>query len=88
MTLGEELKALRAPRRWTQLELARRAQIRHALISELEANKKTDTTGNVLRRLAWSTGVSVDFLVGLYDQVPDLPAAPPPSRRRTRQTTP
>jgi transcriptional regulator with XRE-family HTH domain len=68
MTLGEKVKALRLARRWTQDELARRAHVRPALLSELEANKKIDTTGAVLKRLAWTLGVSVDYLVGMYEE--------------------
>ena len=66
MKLGERLKALRADRGWSQRELARRAQVRHALLSELETGKKADTTGAVLTRLAQALGVSIDYLVGRY----------------------
>jgi len=41
--------------------------VRHALISDLERNKKRDTTGRVLRRLALVLHVSTDYLVGMYD---------------------
>ena len=67
MTLGEKLKAVRRTRGWSQRELARRAHVRHALLSELETDKRGDTTGHNLRRLARALHVSVDYLVGMYD---------------------
>ena len=70
MTLGEKIKALREERRWTQQELARRAHVRPALLSELESGKKTDTTGSVLRRLARTLGVTMDYLGGMYNGSP------------------
>jgi transcriptional regulator with XRE-family HTH domain len=96
VTLGEKIKALREARGWQQQELARRARVRQALLSELESGKKTDTTGSVLGRLAWALGVSVDYLIGLYNHHPKrspgaegricspapLPLAPSPCARR------
>ena len=43
------------------------------MISELEAGKKTDTTGQVLRRLGQTLGVTVDYLVGMYDEMETKP---------------
>lgn len=64
MTLGEKIKDLREARGWSQHELSRRARVRQALLSELELGKKTDTTGQNLRRLAEALKVSVDYLLG------------------------
>jgi hypothetical protein len=36
-------------------------------ISEIESGTKDDTTGKNLRRLALELGVSVDYLVGMYE---------------------
>ena len=80
MTLGEKLKALRDARGWSQHELARRARVRQALLSELEAGKKADTTGHNLRRLARALHVSVDYLVGMYDEHEGMPAERTPRR--------
>ena len=71
MTLGEKIKALREQRGWNQREFSQRAHVRQALISELESGKKVDTTGSVLRRLARTLGVSIDYLVGLYNLDPN-----------------
>jgi transcriptional regulator with XRE-family HTH domain len=70
MTLGEKVKALREQRGWSQRELSRRAKVRQSLLSALELNKQTDTTGAVLRRLATTLGVSMDYLGGVYDRLP------------------
>ena len=82
MTLGERIKTIRDHRGWNQQELARRAHVRPALISELESGKKTDTTGSVLRRLARTLGVSIDYLVGLYNHDPNRSPAEGGSRAR------
>lgn len=66
MTLGERLKARRERHGWSQNELARRARVRQALISELEADKRTDATGRTLRRLAQALGVTTDYLIGMH----------------------
>jgi transcriptional regulator with XRE-family HTH domain len=71
MTLGEKLKALREERGWSQYELSERAGVRQALLSELELGKKEDTTGRNLRRLARALHVSVDYLIGRYNESPD-----------------
>src|SRR5438094_672225 len=76
MTLGEKLKALREARGWSQHELAQRAHVRQALVSELESGKKEDTTGSVFRRLARALHVSVDYLVGMYNGTADPSPCP------------
>ena len=67
MTLGDRIKATREKRGWSQNELSRLSGVRQALLSELESGKKDDTTGLALKRLAMTLGVTVDFLVGMYD---------------------
>ena len=75
-TLGEKIKELREQRGWSQRELSQRAHVRAALISELESGKKEDTTGSVLRRLARTLGVTVDYLVGMYNGTSDPNVCP------------
>src|SRR5215831_683522 len=75
--LGQRIKQARERKGWSQRELARQAGVRHAIISELETEKKTDTIGVILKRLARALGVSVDFLLGTFeddDQGDDAPA--------------
>ena len=67
MSLGQKLRQLREKRGWSQNELSRQTGVRQALLSELESDKKRDTTGQALKHLARALGVSVDYLVGMYD---------------------
>ena len=66
--LGERLKQARERKGWSQRELARQAGVRHAIISELETGKKTDTVSGILKRLARVLGVSVDYLIGTFEE--------------------
>ena len=75
MTLGERLRRLRTRRRWSQRELAERAGVRQALISQLESGKQADTTGANLRKLAFALGCTVDYLTG-YNGPMDPDATP------------
>ena len=83
MTLGEKLRALRTRRRWSQRELAARAKVRQALISQLESGRQTDTTGGNLRKLALALGCSVDFLAGMYNGSTDVPRPGPEGALRS-----
>lgn len=77
MTLGERLRRLRTQRRWSQRELAERAGVRQALISQLESGKQVDTTGRNLRKLAFALGCTVDYLTGYNGPAnPDTPGIP------------
>ena len=67
MRLGARIKRERERHGWSQNELGRRAHVRQALLSELESGKRNDTPTSVLRRLARTLGVSMDYLAGLYD---------------------
>ena len=68
MPLGDRLKRERERKRWSQNELSRLSGVRQALISELESGKKRDTTGSVLKRLARTLGVTMDYLGGMYEE--------------------
>jgi transcriptional regulator with XRE-family HTH domain len=68
MPLGDRLKRERERKRWSQNELSRLSGVRQALISELESGKKRDTTGLVLKRLARTLGVTMDYLGGMYEE--------------------
>jgi len=65
--LGQRIKQARERKGWSQRELARQAGVRHAIISELETGKKTDTIGIILKRLARALGTSVDYLLGTFE---------------------
>jgi transcriptional regulator with XRE-family HTH domain len=67
MSLGERLKRARLRKGYGVRELARLAGVRYPLLSELETGKKDDTTGKKLKRLARALGVSVDYLLGTFE---------------------
>jgi transcriptional regulator with XRE-family HTH domain len=76
MTLGDRIKRERERRGWSQNELARRAQVRQAQLSEVESGKRHDMMASILRRIARTLGVSMDYLAGMYDDKSELmPAA-------------
>jgi transcriptional regulator with XRE-family HTH domain len=66
--LGQRIKQARERKGWSQRELARQAGVRHAIISELETGKKMDTIGVILKRLARALGVSVDYMLGTFEE--------------------
>ena len=75
MTVGPQLKRLRQDLGLTQRELGRLADVRQALISELETGKKLDTQYLILQRLARVLGVTVDGLMGAEQPEEELIAA-------------
>jgi Predicted transcriptional regulators len=76
MTLGERLRHMRTLRRWSQRELAERAGVRQALISQLESGRQQDTTSANVRKLALALGCTVDYLTG-YNGAPWPPRRDP-----------
>ena len=72
MTLGERIRRERERRGWSQNELARRAQVRQAQLSEVESGKRHDMMASILRRIARTLGVSMDYLCGMYDDESEL----------------
>jgi transcriptional regulator with XRE-family HTH domain len=68
MTLGERIKTLRETRGLGQRELARLADVRQPTISQLENGQRADVTTETAKRLALALGVSVDYLIGTFEQ--------------------
>lgn len=68
MLMGEKIKKVRLQRGWTQRELALRAHVRLATLCEIETGVRTETRTDIARRLARVLGVSVDYLVGMYEE--------------------
>jgi transcriptional regulator with XRE-family HTH domain len=69
MPLAERIKRAREERGWSQGELARRAGVRRATISDLETGKLEDTRVSTLRNIAKALRVSVDYLIDMeYDR--------------------
>ena len=67
MTLGERIRKRRQELGIGQRELARRLDIRHATISDLERGVQKDMTIALLRKLARALGVTSDWLIGMYE---------------------
>lgn len=57
------LRRLREAKGWTQVELAKKARVTQALISQLEAGKKASPSVVPLLRIAKALGVTVEELV-------------------------
>jgi transcriptional regulator with XRE-family HTH domain len=73
MTLGQRIKIRREKRGLGIRELARVAHVRHATLSQLERGIRADVTTETAKRIARALGVSVDYLIGMYedDEDPD-----------------
>jgi transcriptional regulator with XRE-family HTH domain len=67
MTLGERIKRLREKRGLGLRELAREANVRHATLSELERGLRADITTETAKKIARALNVSVDYLIGMYE---------------------
>jgi len=57
------VKELREAKGWSQAELARRAKVRRAMLSELEAGKRQRIDLAILERLATALGVDPALLL-------------------------
>jgi transcriptional regulator with XRE-family HTH domain len=70
MEFRERLRHLRERRGWNQNELAKRSGVAQAVIHRLEAGVRgvDHLSVGVARRLARALGVSVDHLIGMYDE--------------------
>jgi len=75
MSLGERLKIARERKGWSQRELARQAHVRYATISELENGIRTAMNTDTAKKIARSLGVSVDYLIGTFEEEEDEGAA-------------
>jgi transcriptional regulator with XRE-family HTH domain len=67
MTIGTRIKAQRKRRRFTQAELARRAGLTQAHVSQLEAGARENPQANVVLALARALDCSTDYLLGMYE---------------------
>jgi transcriptional regulator with XRE-family HTH domain len=68
MTMGEKIYRARTQRRLSQAELAERTGVTQAAISRLESGEQDNPTATVLRKLAITLGMSMDYLAGLYEE--------------------
>ena len=82
---GERLREARQQRGWSQTELGKRAGVHHMLISKLERGQNQDVKGETLRKLAYTLGVTADWLLDIADEEAQSRAL---KRPRPRTTTP
>ena len=75
LTMAEKLQRGRQRRRFTQEELARRAGVTQSVVSKLERGTLTNPSTDILRRMARTLGLSMDYLAGLYDDIEQADAS-------------
>ena len=81
MRMGERIRKYRRTRRLSQQALADEVGVSRLTINELENGVRTTMTTDTAKRLARVLGVSVDYLIGTYedDEIEDAD-----ERMRTR----
>ena len=84
MHLGQRIKTQREKKGWSQHELARQSGIPQGTISRIESGTMHDIQTTYAKRLARALGISLDYLVGMYEDEDDEPAHP---RRRALAAT-
>jgi transcriptional regulator with XRE-family HTH domain len=87
MTIGERITYLRNKKAWSQAELARRAKIGQSTLHAYESGTRAakGMSVDVAMRLARELGVTVDYLVGVYEDEDERPPSPtPPTAKRPR----
>lgn len=69
LTFAQRLRGLRERKGWTQLQLTQASGVAVPVIHRLEAGTRGDThlSVGVARRLACALGVTLDYLVGMYE---------------------
>ena len=76
MQLGQRIQQCRHRKGISQRELARRAGVRHALISELETGKRNDAMASTIRAIAIALDTSMDYLCDRFGETEDEDASP------------
>jgi transcriptional regulator with XRE-family HTH domain len=67
MSFGERLRKRREELRVSQQDLSDTSGVRRATISDLETGKRSTVTTDTAKALARALGVSIDYLVGTWD---------------------
>jgi transcriptional regulator with XRE-family HTH domain len=65
--MGDRIKKRRQELRLSQQELSNLTGVRRATISDIESGKQPGMSVDTARRLARALGVSIDYLVGTWD---------------------
>jgi transcriptional regulator with XRE-family HTH domain len=67
VTLGERIKARRSRLGLSQYKLASLANVRRPTIAELETNRRTTVSSDIIKRLAIALQCSADYLLDMYE---------------------
>jgi len=70
MSFGQRVRRRRERLGFTQEDLAQKTGIQQTLISRIERGANQNPHGDVLKRLALALHVSIDWLMGMYDDDP------------------
>jgi transcriptional regulator with XRE-family HTH domain len=70
-TFSKRLQRLREKKGWTQQELAEHAHVPYMTIWRLERGQHEYPRVDIAKKLARTFGVSLDLLLGLYDEDTD-----------------
>ena len=73
---GERVAKERKKRGWTQQELAAQAHVTYETINRIENGKHAEPRIYVAVALAKALGVTVDYLVGMYEEEKDSEREP------------
>ena len=76
MEFSQKVKLRRDQLGWTQTELAKTIGLTQNRISKIESGDLTQLSFKNLRALARALGVSVDWLLGTWDDIEDVPGQP------------
>jgi transcriptional regulator with XRE-family HTH domain len=68
MQLGKRIQQCRQRKDISQRELARRAGVRHALISELESGKRNDAMTSTIRAITIALDTSMDYICNRFGE--------------------
>jgi transcriptional regulator with XRE-family HTH domain len=74
MDFGYKVRLRREKLGWTQTELAKAIGLTQNRISKIESGELTQLSFKNLRALARTLGVSVDWLLGTWDDIEQVPA--------------
>jgi transcriptional regulator with XRE-family HTH domain len=74
MDFGNKVRLRRETLGWTQTELAKAIGLTQNRISKIESGELTQLSFKNLRALARALGVSVDWMLGTWDDIEPAPA--------------
>jgi transcriptional regulator with XRE-family HTH domain len=70
-TFGDRLASKRQEKGWSQRELARQAGVSHTIVADVEKGARRSISTDAAKKLARALGVSVDYLIGTFEDEPE-----------------